>query len=39
MVAVEKLASELLAHDGDAIASVVASETLKEVMCGEEAVP
>jgi hypothetical protein len=39
LAAVRKLASELLSYDGKAIARVVASGTLLEVMCDEKAIP
>jgi hypothetical protein len=39
LVALKKLASELLAYDDKAIARVVASGTLTEVMCDEKAIP
>jgi hypothetical protein len=39
LVAIRKLASELLAYDDKAIARVVASGTLTEVMCDEKAIP
>ena len=35
LVALRKLATELLAYDDEAMARVVASGTLTEVMCGE----
>jgi hypothetical protein len=39
LVALKKLASELLAYDDKALAQVVASGTLTEVTCDEEAIP
>ena len=39
LVALKKLASELLAHDDKVIARVVASGTLTEVICDEKAIP
>jgi hypothetical protein len=39
LAAVRKLASELLSYDDKAIARVVASGTLMEVMCDEKAIP
>lgn len=39
LVALKKLASELLGYDDKAIARVVASGTLMEVICDEEAIP
>ena len=39
LVALKKLASEVLAYDDKAIARVVASGTLTEVMCDEKAIP
>jgi hypothetical protein len=39
LAALRKLASELLAYDDKAIARVVASGTLLEVMCDEQAIP
>ena len=39
LAAVRKLASELLSYDDKAIARVVASGTLLEVMCDEKAIP
>ena len=39
LVALKKLASELLAYDGKALARVVASGTLTEVTCDEKTIP
>ena len=39
LVALKKLASEVLAHDDKVIARVVASGTLTEVICDEKAIP
>jgi hypothetical protein len=39
LVALKKLASELLAYDDKAIARVVASGTLIEVICDEKGIP
>ena len=39
LVALKKLAFELLAHDDKVIARVVASGTLTEVICDEKAIP
>jgi hypothetical protein len=39
LLALKILASELLAYDDKAIARVLASGTLMEVMCDEEAIP
>jgi hypothetical protein len=39
LAALKKLASELLAYDDKAIARVVASGTLIEVICDEKAIP
>ena len=39
LVALKKLASELLAYDDKAIADAVASGTLTEVTCDEKAIP
>jgi hypothetical protein len=39
LIALKKLASELLAYDDQAIARVVASGTLMEVTCDEKAIP
>jgi hypothetical protein len=39
LVVLKKLASELLAYDDKAIARVVASGTLMEVICNEKAIP
>ena len=39
LVALKKLASELLAHDDKVIARVVASGTLTEAICDEKAIP
>ena len=39
LVALRKLASELLAYDDAAITRVIASGTLMEVMCDEQAIP
>ena len=39
LAALRKLASELLSYDDKAIARVVASGTLLEVMCDEKAIP
>ena len=39
LVALQKLASELLAYDDQTIARVVASGTFAEVICDEKAIP
>jgi hypothetical protein len=39
LIALKRLASELLAYDDKVIARVVASGTLMEVMCDEKAIP
>jgi hypothetical protein len=39
LIALKQLASELLAYDDKALARVVASRTLTEVTCDEEAIP
>jgi hypothetical protein len=39
LVALKKLASELLGYDGKTIARAVAARTLTEVMCDEKAIP
>jgi hypothetical protein len=39
LVALKKLAPELPAYDDEALARVVASGTLMEVICDEKAIP
>jgi hypothetical protein len=39
LVALRKLASALLAYDDEAIAGAIASGTLTEVKCDEQAIP